>query len=147
MIKSISLLSIFFFIFSLVTSAPAYADVLSDSVGFWELDPDENEDRSDFTCDENPMEISVDREKNLYTSKRNDYTDTANIIEVYDNAYLLQYVNEERLDPNGAPVKWYFVMPNKTTFYWVRADWADQEDYNGERTFKRNKCDPAQRMS
>lgn len=117
--------------------------------GNWELDPSEEDDRGSFVCSDTPLTIQVafnDNGEAMFTSRlvAKGQPSTSDLGlkawgNVHDGAYserlVIQYHDEERVTDAGDPVSWYFVMPDRDHFYWVRTDWPD-----GSRTALRRRC-------
>ena len=120
-IRKFCFISITAFLFPLNGYAADH-DILSIAEGVWELDPSETEDVHDFTCGEHPLQIKIDKESLRYQSERDGFVSVGNILDVQDRFFWLQYDDEKRLDDEGKPLVWAFVLRDENHFYWKRKD-------------------------
>ena len=105
--------------------------------GKWELHPDRKDDVSTFSCDDEPLIITIDLENMRYVSTREGYREEASILEIGNGLFWIRYDDEARLDDNGEPVEWAWIADGDDQFYWARRDWP-----SGSGTNRRRRCPP-----
>ncbi|MEM9839632.1 MAG: hypothetical protein AAF830_10835 [Pseudomonadota bacterium] len=102
--------------------AAASSDALDLAPGQWEMHPEERGSKSNFSCNQEPLTITIDRTAMRYTSTRDDYTVVGDILAAEDQFFIIRYDGEERLDDNGEPLVWIWLSIDKDTFVWARLD-------------------------
>ena len=122
----------------LQTSSVPSAPVLDRAEGRWALDPAETEQRGRFTCEDDPLVISIDKQAMRYRAVTSSSSDDADILTVGESFFVLRYDGEERLDENGQPLIWLFYLIDDDHFAWLRDDQVKKQNFG--RTALRMRC-------
>lgn len=130
---------------AILAALAANPDVLARVQGRWELDPAGSDERGTYTCEAEPLTIITDAARARFASSRGEAATAADILEVRDDAFLIRYDGEDRLDEAGRPVEWFLLLlDGDTRFAWVRRDWIDPStgDIQGATALRRRCPEP-----
>jgi hypothetical protein len=109
--------------------------------GTWGIVAEEDISLKAYSCDGNPLSVTIDMEKRTYTSSRKgEDPRSAKILFVTDQHLIIKYFNETRKMDNGEPHVWIMDFHDAHTFSWVRQDWVTSDKVKA-RTLPRVRCD------
>lgn len=87
------------------------------------------------SCEKDGFTYTLSKDKRKQFAERDDGNNFfADILQVGDGMFLLQYQNETRTTDSGEPLKWWFIYQDQDTYYMRRADWDETMRTNGSWT-------------
>ncbi len=102
-------------IFTLFYSEPEM-DPLQTMIGRWAYIED--------SCETDWVEYSLSPDRNIQLIKLADGTlDSADILEIRSNEFLIRYEDEERVDEQGDILEWWLVFTSDSEYKMRRKDW------------------------